>query len=144
MHSTATPLPQTRIILHPGSVHLTEDLRSRTAERANRLLQGNQQIRQIVISLEQDAGGAPAHVVAKGEVMFDGPALLTSVTAASPAEAVDYLLGKLEAQLRRQRSPRHVWVSRRPPPPRGAATAPIPAATPGGPAIRAPHPFLER
>jgi ribosomal subunit interface protein len=122
-----TPSADTQVVLRSRNLEVTEELRSRATDRAARLLSGNPQIHQIVITLEHESGTPADCVMAKAEVMFGGPALLTSVTAGDAVRALDYLLEKVEHQMRRQRAPRQALLARRPPPLRGALVA-----VPGG------------
>jgi ribosome-associated translation inhibitor RaiA len=126
MQQSTTPAADTQVVLRSRNIDLGSDLRSRATDRAARLLSANPHIHQIAITLERATESGGAGVMAKAEVMFGGPALLTSVTADDAARALDYLLEKVEHQMRRQRAPRQALLTRRPPPPRGAL-APISA-----------------
>lgn len=124
MHDIATPTTETKVVVRGTNFDLPEDLRNSTAQKAARLLAYNAQIQQIRLTLESYGEGTAAGVVAKGEIVFDGPALFTSVTAPDAAQAVDYLMERLEHQLRRHRTAGRLAPSlRRPPLPAGARSA---------------------
>ncbi len=114
-HMFAPTAAETNVALRSINLELNEDLRRTVTEKAVRLFAHSDRIRHIDLTVERVPTQDPAAaVIAKGEVTFDGPALLTSVTAHDASQALDYLLEKLEHHLRRQRAPRNRIAPARP------------------------------
>jgi ribosome hibernation promoting factor len=116
-HPTLPAETDTKVVVHGIRLELTDELRNAATEKASRLLAAQPRIHRIMVQLEHNADADVDSVfIAKGQVEFGGPALFTSVMAADPWHALDYLIDKLDHQLRRQRFSRTSdTVKRRPP-----------------------------
>lgn len=101
--NTLTPDDASKVIVCGTHPTLTDEWRAAAIERASRLLRLNVEIACIRVEVEHDESRDADHqFVAKGQVELGGPALLTSVATNDPMKSIDYLIDKLDHQLRRR------------------------------------------
>jgi putative sigma-54 modulation protein len=91
-----------KLILTGIHLDLTPALRQRLADKVARLLRHEPRIDRIRLDLENDKTKGPFHFVAKGRIEIPGPDLIASVDNEDAYKAIDLLVDKLDAALRRR------------------------------------------
>lgn len=81
---------------------LTPALKQRVAEKVARLLRHEPRIDRIRIDLEHDKTAGVARFMAKGRIEIRGPDLIAAVDDGDAYKAIDLLVDKLDAALRRR------------------------------------------
>jgi putative sigma-54 modulation protein len=96
-----------RLIIQGLHLRLRPKLEAAIEAKAGRLLHHEDHIVRLRIDLEHDQTRAPEQAfLAKGHIEIRGPDLLASVTAESALTAIDRLVDKLDARLRRRHEKR--------------------------------------
>jgi putative sigma-54 modulation protein len=91
-----------KLIMSGIHLELTPALRQRIADKVLRLLRHEPRIDRVRIDLESDKTKGCAHYVAKGRIEIQGPDLIASVDDGDAYRAIDLLVDKLDAALRRR------------------------------------------
>ena len=104
-NSPQDPSAETRIIVRCAHFEITPALQTAADEKASRLLRHEEHIIRIHIDLEHDRTRNPSHAfVAKGHIEIRGSALIASAESNEPLTALDALIDKLDALLRKRAS----------------------------------------
>lgn len=91
-----------KLILSGIHLNLTPALRQRMADKVARLLRHEPRIDRVRLDLENDKTKGHSHFVAKGRIEIPGPDLVASVDHEDAYKAIDLLVDKLDASLRRR------------------------------------------
>jgi len=99
------PSADTRIIVRCAHFEITPALQTAAEEKASRLLRHEEHIIRIRLDIEHDRTRNPDHAfVAKGHIEIRGSALIASAESDEPQTALDALIDKLDALLRKRSS----------------------------------------
>jgi putative sigma-54 modulation protein len=104
-NSQKGPAAPANIIVRCAHFEITPALQAAAEEKAARLLRHEEHITRIRIDIEHDRTRNPEQAfVAKGHIEIRGPDLIASVEAGEPLNALDALIDKLDALLRKRAS----------------------------------------
>lgn len=104
-NSPQSPAEPANIIVRCAHFEITPALQAAAEEKAARLLRHEEHIARIRIDIEHDRTRNPEQAfVAKGHIEIRGPDLIASVEAGEPLNALDALIDKLDALLRKRAS----------------------------------------
>jgi putative sigma-54 modulation protein len=104
-NSPQDPSAGSRIIVRCAHFEPTPALQTAAEEMASRLLRHEEHILRIRFDLEHDRTRNPDHAfVAKGHIEIRGPDLIASAESNEPLTALDALIDKLDALLRKRAS----------------------------------------
>jgi putative sigma-54 modulation protein len=104
-NSPLDPSAASHIIVRCSHFEATPALQAAAEEKAARLYRHEDHILRIRFDLEHDRTRNPEHAfVAKGHIEIRGSALIASAESAEPLTALDALIDKLDALLRKRAS----------------------------------------
>jgi putative sigma-54 modulation protein len=92
----------TKLIANGIHLDLTPALKQCIAEKVARLLRHEPRIDRVRIDLDHDKTKGVARFVAKGRIEIQGPDIIASVDDRDAYKAIDLLVDKLDAALRRR------------------------------------------
>jgi putative sigma-54 modulation protein len=104
-NSSQDSFADARIVVRCAHFEITPALQTAAEEKASRLLRHEEHIIRIRIDLEHDRTRNPSQAfVAKGHIEIRGSALIASADSNEPLAALDALIDKLDALLRKRAS----------------------------------------
>ncbi|MEN9404583.1 MAG: hypothetical protein RL091_3286 [Verrucomicrobiota bacterium] len=105
--NTPSLIDPAKFIIRGIHLDLTEALKQIAMEKASRLLRHNDHIIRVRIDLEHDkTRGSADQFVAKGRIEISGPDLIASVHSEDAYKSLDFLVDKLDGQLRERHNHR--------------------------------------